>query len=254
MTEKSVLLRTRIQNFMGIFLDAEEKNFDQGKEIVNEWESIIKELNVIQKIEHSEAFNMITSLTERPRTNYNAAINVAAYASLFAQVLDVPEAKWKNICLGGLLHNIGIARLPIHIAKTLPSLLSPEDLEFYKKYPTLGINLVKSKKVPIDPAVVNIVEQHAENCDGSGFPKGMRAVSICEEARIIAIAIAFNNLTSLTDESEAHTPMRAINMIAESNNPMKGSSILDFTMIKKIQSFFITQSKKLDSSFEDPGA
>lgn len=246
MTEKSIKLRTKIQNFMSVFLDSEEKSFDEGKALTEQFDEVIDELEVLDFQEPEDIFLTITALTEKPKTNYNTAINVAVYATLFAKISGYKNENMKIITLSGLLHNIGIARLPIHIAKTPLEQLSPEDQEQYKKYPIYGINLVKSKKVPIDPEIVKVIEQHQERNDGSGFPKALKAQTLLEEAKIIALAIRFDELTSLRDGKEAFKPERALNMMFTENDPLKNCTpSLDFTKIRKIKEFFEKQSQKL---------
>ena len=242
MTEKASLLKKKVQRFIGILLDADLKDFDQGKDILALAEEIIEDLGVLEMTNDKNLlYEKIIQLTERPRTNYNTMINVAVYATIFAKVLSFGDEDLHDIAMAGVMHNVGLSQLSVETARKLPSEMKPEELETYKIYPTKSLNMVKAKRVPLEEDLCKVIEQHMENMDGTGFPKKLRQASIKPLAKILRIAKEFNALTSLTQGAhDTVTPLRAFQILVDRNNPLKPNveQKLDYAFLRKVSVFF----------------
>lgn len=247
LTEKAIKTKANVQKFMSILLDAELKDFNQGKEILALCQDIINELGVLDEHSNDEIFERIIAITERPRTNYNAAINVCVYTCCFAQALNIEQNKLPQLAMASLLHNIGISKLSMATVRKPLTKLHPEEKAEYETYPAKSIILVKGKRMPLDDITCKAIEQHMENVDGSGFPKNVRGHSIHDWAKLIRIASEFQKLTSISDEEHnAYTPTRALDIIREKNNPLNEgvSPKLEYSLLHKISSFFEKAANK----------
>ena len=89
-----------------------------------------------------------------------------------------------------MLHDIGKVKLPPEILEMRPSEMSEAQLEEYKKHPEIGAELLLQYPF-ITPLVCQMVAQHHEVQDGSGFPKGLKTIKITTMAKIISVADEF---------------------------------------------------------------
>lgn len=246
MTEKSITIKKQVQQFIGVLLDADLKDFDQGKQLFSMAENIIDELGINNPdLNQEELYENITQLTERPRTNYNTMINVAVYASVFARVSGFSDEEIHDVALAGILHNVGLSQLGIETARKSTDEMSPEELQIYHQYPVKSLNMVKAKRIPLDEDLCKVLEQHMENADGTGFPKKLRSQNIQALAKILRLAKEFDRLTSLGENlHDSVTPTRAFEILTEQNDPAKGNNTLDFGLVRKASKFFDKKSQE----------
>jgi putative nucleotidyltransferase with HDIG domain len=118
---------------------------------------------------------------------------VATYAALIAEKLGMDESEIEQVHLGGLLHDIGKVGIPPNILnKNGP--LDTDEWEIMKDHVCLGDRLLE----PLQ-AVARIretIRHHHEMFDGSGYPDGLAGEQIPLGARIVAIADAYDTITS----------------------------------------------------------
>ncbi|MFZ6864073.1 HD domain-containing phosphohydrolase [Undibacterium sp. Ji67W] len=110
---------------------------------------------------------------------------VAIIACAIGQQLGLSEAQLKSIEMAALVHDIGKIAVPIEIL-TKPKSLSTAEFCLIKEHPLTGYNILKD--VPFPWPVAEIVYQHHEKIDGSGYPRGLRGDQILLEARVLAVA------------------------------------------------------------------
>lgn len=92
----------------------------------------------------------------------------------------------RNIRLASLLHDLGMFGMPDSVRVTSPDAMNPAQLDAYRRYPEIGATLLS--EVPGCASAVGLILAHAENFDGTGFPRGLRAKEIPIGARIIRLA------------------------------------------------------------------
>lgn len=119
---------------------------------------------------------------------------VSRYAHRTAMHLGLAGDGLEQIRLGGELHDVGkIGTREAVLNK--PGPLLPDEFDHIKLHTTLGERIL----APIfaeQPAVLRIVRSHHERLDGRGFPDGLRGDEIPMEARIVAVADAFDAMTT----------------------------------------------------------
>jgi len=118
---------------------------------------------------------------------------VANYAALIAEGLGLKEDEIEQIRLGGMLHDLGKVGVPEPILnKGGP--LNPDEWEVMKEHVQFGYKLLESLHTLA--GVRAMVLHHHEMFDGSGYPEGRAGEEIPLGARIIAIADAYDTITS----------------------------------------------------------
>lgn len=118
---------------------------------------------------------------------------VSAYAALIAEAMQMSDPEVEEIRLGAVLHDIGKVGIPENIlSKSGP--LNPEEWETMKSHVLFGAKILD----PFEPLtrVRHMVLHHHEFFDGSGYPESLTGDQIPLGARIIAVADAYDTITS----------------------------------------------------------
>jgi len=118
---------------------------------------------------------------------------VSAYAALVAEALNMSAHEVEEIRLAGILHDIGKVAIPASILnKNGP--LNPEEWETMKSHVQFGAKILE----PLTPLnrVRAMVRHHHEFFDGSGYPDALKGENIPLGARIVAVADAYDTITS----------------------------------------------------------
>ena len=118
---------------------------------------------------------------------------VCQLAVPLARELGLPEDKIEGIRIASLIHDIGKIGLPTEILSK-PSKLTDIEFSLIKGHSQIGSDILK----PIDFSypIANIVLQHHENIDGSGYPNGVKDNEISIEAKILRIADVVEAMSS----------------------------------------------------------
>jgi len=118
---------------------------------------------------------------------------VAALATAIARDMGLDENRIVGLYLGSLIHDIGKIYIPAEILNR-PGKLSAHEFGLIKSHPEVGHEIIKDVK--FDWPIADMVYQHHERIDGSGYPQGLKGNEICLEAKIIAIADIVEAMTS----------------------------------------------------------
>jgi HD-GYP domain-containing protein (c-di-GMP phosphodiesterase class II) len=120
-------------------------------------------------------------------------VTVSTLAVSLAKRLNIYDPKQLQLLtLGSLLHDFEHFHSGILINRPL-SAFTPEELQLYKTHPIVGGQKVRDKK-HFDQTVINIIVQHEEYIDGSGFPNGLNEAKIDPLAMITASCNALDRL------------------------------------------------------------
>jgi putative nucleotidyltransferase with HDIG domain len=131
---------------------------------------------------------------------------VSAYAVLLAEALGLEGTQIEEIRLGSLLHDVGkVGILESIVSKSGP--LNPDEWETMKRHVEYGAKLLEPLRGT--EQVREMVAHHHEFFDGSGYPDGLAGTQIPLGARIIAIADAYDTITSARTYKNARTPDEA---------------------------------------------
>ncbi|MET0104477.1 MAG: HD-GYP domain-containing protein [Sedimenticola sp.] len=127
------------------------------------------------------------SLTVEKRDPYTAGHQhrVARLAVEISRVMALDESFQEGLYFGGLIHDIGKIYIPSEILNR-PGRLSELEMSIIKTHPEVGWDILKDVSFPWP--VKEMVGQHHERMDGSGYPGGIQGDEICLEARILAVA------------------------------------------------------------------
>ena len=123
---------------------------------------------------------------------------VADLAVAIAKKLGLSSEQAEGVYMAGLVHDIGKIRVPSGIL-CYPNKLSDAEFAIIKPHPEIGYNILKGIAFPWPLA--DIVRQHHERLDGSGYPQGLKGDQIVFKAKIIAVA-------DVVEAMSSHRPYR----------------------------------------------
>lgn len=118
---------------------------------------------------------------------------VAAYAKSLAEELGECVDECERIYMAGLLHDVGKIGVPDSILGK-PGKLTDEEYAIVKKHPEIGFTILKNLK-HLDYVLPGVLHHH-EAVDGSGYPAGLIGDSIPFYGRVLAVADAYDAMTS----------------------------------------------------------
>ena len=118
---------------------------------------------------------------------------VARYTRMIAEQLGYSEGEQNELYMMGLLHDVGKIGVPDSVINKQGK-LTDEEYEMIKAHPVIGGKILESIKE--NPRLSIGARWHHERFDGTGYPDGLAGAEIPEEARIIAVADAYDAMTS----------------------------------------------------------
>ena len=118
---------------------------------------------------------------------------VSELATAIAQEMGLPEEQVNGIHLAAIIHDLGKIHVPAEILAK-PGKLSDIEYMLIKTHPRDGYDILKSVKFPWP--IADIVLQHHERLDGSGYPQGLKGEQILLEAKIMAVADVVESMMS----------------------------------------------------------
>ncbi len=242
--KKNQLLEKNI-NKLFIKKDDQQKYFDY---LESNFQNIISDTSISLeekvKIVHSAATNLMKDLYTDPRTEtiertktfaynmidyilrdtmvaeslikiavheyytYTHSVNVAAVGTLFAQDIGFGESELKSFCSGILLHDVGKTRISTDILEKKTK-FTKEEFDKIKEHPQLGVEILKESGIDLRNEQI-ITLQHHENCDGSGYPHGLKNGEIHRSGMVARIIDVYDALTRNRSYANAIKPFAAL--------------------------------------------
>jgi putative two-component system response regulator len=114
-------------------------------------------------------------------------------ADAIAHELNLPQDQIKGINLAAVIHDVGKIHVPSEILSK-PGHLTDVEFSLIKQHPETGYDILKEIDFPWP--IAEMVRQHHERLDGSGYPNGLKGDEILLEARILAVADVIEAMAS----------------------------------------------------------
>ena len=150
------------------------------------------------------------------------------FIEVIAQEMKLPQDKIEGTRIASLVHDIGKVNLPTEIISK-PGKLIDVEFNLIKNYPKVGCDILR--KVDFPWPIAEIVLQHQEKIDGSGYPRGLKGDEICIEAKILGVANVVEAMSSYKSYRPALSIDEALAEIAENKNILFDLEVVD-TCIK----------------------
>ncbi len=142
---------------------------------------------------------------------YYHALNVTMLALMLGREAGLSCSEMVALGMGTLLHDMGKERVPSQILLKKTAWTKAE-INFYKQHVVYGLEMAEKLSV-LPVGAKEVIAQHHEMLDGSGFPDAMSGSRIGKLARIAAIANAFDNACNRINPADSLTPAHALSVM-----------------------------------------
>ncbi|MES2831846.1 MAG: HD-GYP domain-containing protein [Pseudomonadota bacterium] len=141
---------------------------------------------------------------------YFHSLNVAVLAMMLARQLAMPAEDIKQLGVGCLFHDIGKLDIPDRVRmKTEPHTRAERNL--MQQHPQYGLGM--AAKLGLSREAADIVAQHHEHIDGSGYPHQLKGSQISPLARVVAIVNTYDNLCNQPNFADSVSPYEALSQM-----------------------------------------
>lgn len=203
-------------------------------------EQVARKTAEIRQILNASIRSMAHMLEIRDPYTAGHQQRVAELACAIAEKLGLAPATIDGIRIAGILHDLGKIRIPLSILSRSGKLLDAE-YEMLKIHPQVSYDILKD--IPFPWPVAQIVLQHHERLDGSGYPQGLKGDDIVKEARILAVA----DVTEANSSFRPYRPAHGINAALQKLSEQKGRRY-DADAVEACLKLFDTDGFTFDTS------
>ncbi|MCK4941371.1 PAS domain S-box protein [candidate division WOR-3 bacterium] len=151
-------------------------------------------------------------------------LRVAALAQEIAKEMYLPEEWIRGIHVAALIHDIGKIYVPAEILSR-PSKLTTSEFALVKTHPSVGYDILKTIEFPWP--IADVVLQHHERLDGSGYPRGLDTGNILLEAQILAVADVVEAMSSHRPYRPAHSLETTLEEISKNKGRLYEPDVVD---------------------------
>lgn len=141
---------------------------------------------------------------------YFHALNVTVLCLTLAREMKMGQEELRLLGIGAMFHDIGKSMVPDKVTKKLDALTKPE-VAVLQMHCQFGADIAKKAGLP--KAVIDMVYQHHEFADGSGYPQQLRGDQISKLASILCVVNTYDNLCNPNNIANALTPHEALSLM-----------------------------------------
>jgi len=146
--------------------------------------------------------SLISIINSRDRYTYNHIERVVYYCQIFAESINLSQDDKKKLIYGAYLHDLG----KINVSKEIlisENKLTKDEWEEMKRHPSESADIIR--QIGGMESIAQLVVQHHEKYDGSGYPKGIQGEDINYLSRMLTIADSFDAMTNKRPYQEKKT-------------------------------------------------
>ena len=210
------------------------RGYGNPKEVENgriTWNTVVlditkeKEAKIIEQNALNDTIKvLICALEARDPYTAGHGKNVSILSEMIGAKLNLSSHAITGLSLGALVHDIGKIGTPSEIL-TKPTQLLNEEYALIKLHSEIGGKFFED--VNIGWPIKEMIEQHHERLDGSGYPKGLQSDDIILEARIIAVADVIDSMSSNRPYRFAPGLQKAIDTVVDGRGTLFDEKVVD---------------------------
>ncbi|WP_286269491.1 HD-GYP domain-containing protein [Thalassotalea hakodatensis] len=178
----------------------------------------------VMRNEH--AMTILTRIRNKSYYHYEHAINCAVLICGFSLHLGFKEKTVKEITLGALLHDIGSAKVPLPILEK-PGELNNNERSVVQKHVYWGVELAKKDNFA-SPLIIDMLVNHHERLDGSGYPRGIDKNKLSKLSCITAIVDVYDAMTGKRHHKEGELPLSVLRYLLKHTDKFEQTLVEQF--------------------------
>lgn len=177
----------------------------------------------VQKVQEAVSW-MVESVTRNPDglmwlvrlrewdvTAYDHGLNVSIYLMSFGRHLGLPQGLLQILGAAGMMQDVGKVRLPLELLEKRTPLTAAEHGTL-KSHVTHSVEILQTSQ-GTSQMLIDIVAQHHERLDGSGYPKGLKGEQISMLGAMAGIVDTYAAMTSARPYRKPVTPQHALQQL-----------------------------------------
>lgn len=162
-------------------------------------------------LRNPDAMMLLSKLKIKGEYEFGRAVDTSVLMIAFGRFLQLAREQLDVLGLAGALLDVGKIRVPDGVLNK-KGVLTPEEYELAKKHVLYSVELIgKDKEFPRE--VLDVVLQHHERQDGSGYPRGLRGAEISLYGSIAGIVDSYSALVSMRPYAEQLSPSNALGQL-----------------------------------------
>lgn len=197
----------------------------QGKKSAEELQRSYKKL---RKIFEQTVNALASAVGKRDPYTTDHQRRVTLLACAIAKELGLSEEQINGLRLAGMLHDIGKLAVPSEILSK-PTRLSDAEFTIIKTHPRVASDILKAIEFPWP--IADIVLEHHERIDGSGYPQGLSDNNILLEARILAVADVVEAISSHRPYRPAYSLEYTLEEISKNKGVIYDIDVVDICLM-----------------------
>ncbi len=170
------------------------------------------------------AISLGSAMMHRDPVTAHHQERVADLATAIGWKMGLEGGELEALTLAGLLHDIGQIEVPGEILSR-PGKLSPNEIALIRLHPEIGGKILE--RIRFSSPVADVVRQHHENYDGTGYPAGLRGDEILLAARIMRVSDIVDAMSSARPFRPAYTGEQALAEISTMRGKQLDPRVVD---------------------------
>jgi putative nucleotidyltransferase with HDIG domain len=183
--------------------------FSRPKETIQDADQLIQKMSDSLLADNDVAIHVMNEKIGA-EDMYFHSLNVTVLSLMVAREMKLAAEQIRLLGLGALFHDIGKTEIPDKILLKVDPLTKSER-DFLQQHCDYGVDI--AKKVDLPQSVIDIVHQHHECYDGSGYPQQLKGEQISQLAQIVAIVNQYDNLCNHVNVANSLTPHEALSLM-----------------------------------------
>lgn len=186
---------------------------------------------VIHSIADSGLGRWVEAVKSHHSQTFRHCLLVTGIAVGFGQHLGMRQEDLRRLSIGGLLHDIGKAAIPIEILEK-PGALSESETVSMREHAAHGRTILEARG-GFNPEMIDVVAHHHEMLDGSGYPDGLVAREIADLVRIMTISDIFSALVEQRSYKPQMSNEEAYNVLVSMEDKLDKALVRAFEPIAR---------------------
>jgi HD-GYP domain-containing protein (c-di-GMP phosphodiesterase class II) len=171
-------------------------------------------LSELENLFFSSIRSLVAAVDRKDGYTHGHSERVTAFALKLGKALSMSEHEAEVLQLAGLLHDLGKIGVPERVLNK-PGELTDEEFDEMKLHPVHGAEIISNIQSPYMSEIVPAVRYHHESWDGKGYPEGLKGAKTPLSARVLALADAFDAMTSDRPYRKGFSTERAAEIVRD---------------------------------------
>jgi HD-GYP domain-containing protein (c-di-GMP phosphodiesterase class II) len=177
-------------------------------------------------IRNEYAITILTRIRDRSAYQWEHAINCAVIICGFGLYLGLKKETVEQMTLGALVHDAGVAKVSRAILEKAGP-LTENEMGVVKKHVVWGIELCKRDGFD-SPIIIDMIANHHERLDGSGYPRGVKGDKLSKLAKITAIVDVYDAMTGDRPYKKGEHPLKVFRFLMSQQNQFDQELVQQF--------------------------